>query len=229
MSKRLAELEKLVDKTKFYSLEEAAKLVKQTAKSKFDETVEIAIRLGIDPKQSDQNVRGTVLLPHGLGKTKKVLVVAKGEKLKEAESSGADYYGGDEFIDKIGKGWLDFDVIIATPDVMRDLSKLGKILGPRGLMPNPKAGTVTFDIAKTVKEVKAGKVEFKVDSTGIIHCGIGKASFPSENISENARVLIEAVIRAKAPSVKGQYLKSITLSTTMGPGIKLDVNQKFTQ
>ncbi len=227
MSKRLAELNKLVDKTKYYHLVEAVQLLKQTAKAKFDETVEIAIRLGIDPKQSDQNVRGTIVLPSGLGKSKKVLVIAKGEKLKEAETSGAEYFGGDELIEKISKGWMDFDVIVATPDIMRDLSKLGKILGPRGLMPNPKTGTVTFEIAKAVKEIKTGKIEFKVDSTGIIHCGIGKASFPAEKIAENAQALIEAVLKSKAPTVKGQYLKSITISTTMGPGIKLDINQKF--
>ncbi|MFH1258498.1 MAG: 50S ribosomal protein L1 [Elusimicrobiota bacterium] len=227
MSKRLAELNKLVEKTKYYHLAEAVQLLKQTAKAKFDETVEIALRLGVDPKQSDQNVRGTIVLPSGLGKSKKVLVIAKGEKLKEAETSGAEYFGGEELIEKISKGWMDFDVIVATPDIMRDLSKLGKILGPRGLMPNPKTGTVTFEIAKAVKEIKTGKIEFKVDSTGIIHCGIGKASFTAEKIAENAQALIEAVLKAKAPTVKGQYLKSITISTTMGPGIKLDINQKF--
>ncbi len=227
MSKRLAELNKLVDKTKYYRLVEAVQLLKQTAKAKFDETVEIAIRLGIDPKKSDQNVRGTVVLPNGLGKSKKVLVIAKGEKLKEAETSGAEYSGGEEMIEKVSKGWMDFDVIVATPDIMRELSKLGKILGPRGLMPNPKAGTVTFEIAKAVKEIKTGKIEFKVDSTGIIHCGIGKASFPAEKIKENAQALIEAVLKSKAPTVKGQYMKSMTISTTMGPGIKLDISQKF--
>jgi len=187
MSKRLNETSKLVNKTKLYPLEEAMVLVKQTAKAKFDETVELHIRLGIDPKQSDQSIRGTVTLPNGIGKSRKVAVVAQGEKLKEAEASGADVAGFADIIEKISKGWLDFDVLVATPDTMKDLSKLGKVLGPKGLMPNPKSGTVTFDIARTVKELKLGRVEYKNDSYGIIHCAIGKASFTPEKLAENAK------------------------------------------
>ena len=227
MSKRLTETSKLIDKNKLYSLEEAVSLVKQTAKAKFDETVEVHIRLSIDPKQSDQTVRGTVTLPNGIGKTRRVAVIAKSEKLKEAEDSGADVAGGDDLIEKISKGWFEFDVLVATPDTMKDLSKLGKILGPKGLMPNPKAGTVTFDIARTIKELKLGRVEYKNDSYGIIHCPVGKASFAAEKLSENIKILVEAVVRAKPSSAKGQYLKSISLSSTMGPGIKLDTVQKF--
>jgi len=184
MSKRMIESEKLIDKTKLYSLEEAVKILKQTKKAKFDETVEISIRLGIDPKQTDQTVRGAVSLPHGIGKTKRVVVIAKGEKIKEAESAGADFFGSEDIMEKISKGWLDFDAIIATPDAMKDLAKLGKILGPRGLMPNPKTGTVTFDIAKTVKEIKAGRVEFKNDTQGIVHTILGKISFDENKLIE---------------------------------------------
>ncbi|MBN1621365.1 MAG: 50S ribosomal protein L1 [Endomicrobiales bacterium] len=227
MSKRLAETSKLVDKTKLYTLAESIELCKQTARAKFDETVEVHIRLGINPKQSDQLVRGTVTLPHGIGKTRKVAVIARGEKVKEAESSGADVVGADELIAKISKGWMDFDVLVATPDTMKDLGKLGKILGPKGLMPNPKSGTVTFEIAKAVKELKLGRVEYKNDSYGIIHCPVGKASFSKEQLIENAGTLIHAVIRAKPSSAKGQYLRSISISSTMGPGIRLDTTQKF--
>jgi large subunit ribosomal protein L1 len=221
MSKRIKGNEKLVDKAKLYSLEEAVKILKQSAKPKFDETAEIAIRLGIDPKQTDQTVRGAISLPHGIGKTKKVVVIAKGEKIKEAESAGADVVGSEDIIEKISKGWMEFDAIIATPDIMKELAKLGKILGPRGLMPNPKTGTVTFDIAKTVKEVKAGRVEFKNDPQGIVHSIIGKISFDENKLVENAKIIISTVTSLKPASSKGQYIKSIALSSTMGPGIKV--------
>jgi large subunit ribosomal protein L1 len=227
MSKRLTESSKLVDKSKQYELSEAVTLVKQTAKAKFDETIELHIRLSIDPKKTDQNVRGTVTLPAGIGKSRKVAVIAKGDKVKEAETAGADFVGGDDMIEKIAKGWLDFDVLVCTPDVMKDASKLGKTLGPKGLMPNPKSGTVTFDIERTIKELKLGRVEYKNDSYGIIHCPVGKASFEAGKLVENTKVLMEAVIKAKPASSKGQYLKSISLSSTMGPGIKLNPNQDF--
>lgn len=227
MSKRLSETSKLVDKTKLYTVEEAVALVKQCAKAKFDETVELHIRLSIDPKQSDQSVRGTVTLPNGLGKSRRVAVVARGEKVKEAESNGADAVGAEDLIEKIQKGWLDFDVLVCTPDAMKDLSKLGKVLGPKGLMPNPKAGTVTFDIARTVKELKLGRVEYKNDSYGIIHSPVGKASFEAAKLAENVKALLEAVLRAKPSSSKGHYLKTISMSSTMGPGIRLDPSQKL--
>ncbi len=227
MSKRLAETAKLVDKSKLYTLAESIKLCKETAKAKFDETVEVHIRLGINPKQSDQLIRGTVSLPHGIGKTRKVAVIARGEKLKEAEASGADIVGTEDIVEKISKGWTDFDVLVATPDMMKEMGKLGKILGPKGLMPNPKSGTVTFEIERTVKELKKGRVEYKNDSYGIIHCPVGKASFPEDKLVDNAKTLIEAVLRAKPSTAKGQYLKSISISSTMGPGIRLDTSQKF--
>jgi len=227
MSKRLTETSKLVDKAKLYELSEAINLVKATAKAKFDETIEIHIRLSIDPKKSDQNVRGTVTLPAGIGKSRKVAVIAKGEKQKEAEAAGADIIGAEDLIDKIAKGFMDFDVLVCTPDVMKDASKLGKVLGPKGLMPNPKSGTVTFDIDRTIKELKLGRVEYKNDSYGIIHCPVGKASFAAEKLLDNTKTLLDAVIRSKPASSKGQYLKSISVSSTMGPGIKLDPNQKF--
>lgn len=227
MSKRLNETSKLVDKMKLYTLDEAAGLVKQTAKAKFDETVEIHVRLSIDPKKTDQNVRGTVTLPNGIGKTRSVAVIARGEKQQEAQTAGADFFGAEDLIEKIAKGWLGFDMLVCTPDAMKDLSKLGKVLGPKGLMPNPKAGTVTFDIARTVKELKLGRVEYKNDSYGIIHCPVGKASFTPEKLIENTKTLIDAIVKAKPSTSKGQYLKSISLSSTMGPGIKLDPSQKF--
>lgn len=227
MSKRLNETSKLVDKNKLYSIEEAVNLAKQTAKAKFDETIEIHVRLSIDPKKSDQIVRGTVALPHGIGKTRKVAVITRGEKVKEAEENGADFVGAEDLIEKISKGWFDFDILVCTPDAMKDLSKLGKILGPKGLMPNPKSGTVTFEIARTVKELKLGRIEFKNDSYGIVHCPIGKASFAPEKLLENGKVLMESILRSKPPTSKGHYLKSISLSSTMGPGIRLDPNQKF--
>jgi len=221
MSKKKKEFEKLVDKKKLYSLEEAIKTLKQAVKPKFDETVEIAVRLGIDPKQTDQTVRGTLPLPHGTGKTKKVVVIAQGDKVKEAEAVGADAVGYQDIIEKITKGWLDFDAVVATPDVMKDIAKLGKVLGPRGLMPNPKTGTVTFDIAKTVKEIKGGRVEYKNDPQGIVHVGIGKLSFSEDKLIENAKALMSAITSSKPPAAKGQYIKSIAVSSTMGPGIKL--------
>ncbi len=227
MSKRLQESTKLVDKTKFYSLIDGVNLCKQTAKAKFDETVELHVRLGIDPKQGDQLVRGTVTLPNGIGKSRKVAVIAKGDKIKEAQNSGADAVGTEDLIEKISKGWSDFDVLVATPDMMKDLAKLGKVLGPKGLMPNPKSGTVTVEIERTVKELKLGRVEYKNDSYGIVHCPIGKASFTPEKLNENAETLLRAIIKAKPASSKGQYLKSISLSSTMGPGIRLDTTQKF--
>ncbi|MHB9156093.1 MAG: 50S ribosomal protein L1 [Endomicrobiales bacterium] len=227
MSKRLTETSKLVDKSKLYTVEEAVGLVKQTAKAKFDETVELHLRLSIDPKQTDQAVRGTVTLPNGLGRARRVAVIARGEKQKEAEANGADFSGAEELIEKISKGWMDFDVLVCTPDAMKDLSKLGKLLGPKGLMPNPKAGTVTFDVGRTIKELKLGRVEYKNDSYGIIHCPVGKASFAPEKLTENVKSLMEAVIRSKPASAKGHYLKSVTMSSTMGPGIRLDPTQKF--
>ena len=227
MAKRLKELSKLVDANKLYSVEEAADLVKQTAKAKFDESVEVHIRLGIDPKQSDQIVRGTVLLPNGIGKTRTVFVVAKGEKQTEAEKAGADKVGSADLIEDIAKGDLNFDVLVATPDCMKDLSKVAKILGPKGLMPNPKSGTVTFDIGKTVQELKKGKVAYKNDSFGIVHCSVGKASFEKDKLVENIKTLVSAVLKAKPSAAKGQYVKSISVSSTMGPGIYIDQNSKM--
>ena len=229
MSKRLALLvkEKAYDPAKLYGVAEAAAVVKKTATAKFDETIELHVKLGVDPKQSDQNVRGTVVLPHGTGRSKRVVVVAKGEKIKEAEAAGADAAGDADIIEKISKGWMDFDALVATPDAMKDLTKLGKILGPKGLMPNPKAGTVTFEIGRTVKELKAGRIEFKLDATGITHVVVGKASFAPEKIADNARVFLHALVAAKPAAAKGQYLESVTIASTMGPGIKLDPSQKF--
>lgn len=220
--KRYAEAAKTIDSTVAYDPKEALRLVKQAAKAKFDETVECAIRLGIDPKQADQQVRGTVPLPAGSGKTVRLLVFAKGEKAKEAEAAGANFVGAEDLIEKIQGGWLEFDVSIATPDLMGTVGRLGRILGPRGLMPNPKAGTVTFDVGKAIKEFKAGKIEYRTEKAGIIHAPIGKASFSEDQLLANFSALIEAVVRAKPAAAKGQYLHSITLSTTMGPGIRVD-------
>ncbi len=208
-----------------YTLDEAIPLVQQLKFAKFDETVEVALRLGVDPKHADQMVRGTVVLPHGLGRTKRVLVVANAEKQKEAEQAGADHVGGEELVEKIAGGWTDFDAVVATPDMMRAVGRLGKVLGPRGLMPNPKTGTVTADIAKAVQEIKAGKVEFRVDKTGIVHAPIGKVSFPSANLLANAHALVDSVIKAKPSAAKGKYLKSLTISSTMGPGVLVDAAQ----
>ncbi len=226
MTKKAKSLGKMVE-AKFYKLEEAVALLKTLPKAKFDETVEVHLKLGIDPKQGEQMVRGSIVLPHGIGKSRKVAVVAKGEKLKEAETAGADATGSDDLIEKISKGSMDFDVLVATPDVMKDLAKLGKILGPKGLMPNPKSGTVTFEVGHAVKELKAGRVEFKNDSFGIIHSAVGKLSFAEDKLIENIKVFIETIIKSKPATSKGQYIKSITLSSTMGPGLKLDINQKF--
>ncbi len=222
VAKRYAQALALFDPSRPCSLEEAVGLVKKTATAKFDETVETAIRLGVNPKHADQMVRGAVVLPHGIGKSVRVLVFAKGEKEREAREAGADFAGAEEMIEKVQGGWLDFDSAIATPDMMGQVGKLGKILGPRGLMPNPKVGTVTFDLARAVREVKAGKVEFKVDKAGIIHAQIGRASFTPSQLHENALALLEAVMKAKPASAKGQYLRGITLSATMGPGIRVD-------
>lgn len=206
-----------------YSLEDAIKLLKESSYAKFDETVDLAINLGVDPRKSEQMVRGTVVLPHGIGKKVKVLVFAKGEKEKEALEAGADFVGAEDLVDKISKGWLDFDKSVATPDVMGLVGKLGKILGPRGLMPNPKLGTVTFDITRTVKEIKAGKVEYKTEKAGIVHVPVGKISFDTERLLENARTVINSIIKAKPATSKGRYLKKISISSTMGPGIIVDV------
>jgi len=206
-----------------YSLQEALPLVQKLASVKFDETVEISMRLGVDPKHADQMVRGTVVLPHGLGKSKKVCVITEGEKQKEAEEAGAEHVGGNDLVGKIQEGWLDFDAIVATPDMMKSLGKLGKILGPKGLMPNPKTGTVTFEIGKAVKEIKAGKVEFRVDKTASIHTAVGKVSFGGTELLENAKTLIDSVIKAKPAAAKGKYLRSVFVCSTMGPGINVEV------
>jgi len=212
---------KLVDKPA-YTLADAMPLVKKAAFAKFDETVELAIRLGVDPKHADQMVRGTVVLPHGLGKTKRVIVIASGDKVREGREAGADEVGGDDLVQRIQGGWLDFDAAVATPDMMKSVGRLGKVLGPRGLMPNPKTGTVTLDVAKAVRELKAGKVEFRVDKTAIIHCPVGKVSFEAAKLADNALALITSVIRAKPASAKGRYMKSIVISSTMGPGFRID-------
>lgn len=219
-----AALEK-IDRNLRYSLEEGLRLVHETARAKFDETVEMAVRLGVDPRQADQNVRGTVVLPHGMGKPVRVLAFAKGEKEREAQEAGADYVGAEDMIKKISEGWLDFDKAVATPDMMGAVGRIGKILGPRGLMPNPKTGTVTMEIARAVKEIKAGKLEFRVDKAGIVHVPLGRASFGAEKLSDNARAVLGAILRAKPASAKGNYVQGVTLSTTMGPGIKIDLAQ----
>jgi len=213
-----------VDRTRAYGLEEAIEVIKRIAFARFDETVELAIQLNVDPRKADQMVRGTVVLPHGLGKSKRVAVIASGEKMKEAEEAGADIVGGEDLVARIKDGWLEFDALIATPDMMRLVGPLGKILGPRGLMPNPKTGTVTFDVKTAVREVKAGRIEFRVDKTGVVHAPIGKLSFETPKLVENARALIEAVVGARPASAKGKYIKGITVSSTMSPGVKLDVS-----
>jgi large subunit ribosomal protein L1 len=207
-----------------HSLEEAVPLLQKVKFTKFDETVEMAVRLGVDPKHSDQMVRGTVVLPHGLGKSKKVLVIANAEKQREAKEAGADEIGGEELVDRINAGWTDFDAVVATPDMMRAVGKLGKVLGPRGLMPNPKTGTVTLDIAKAVQEIKAGKVEFRVDKAGIVHAPIGKTSFAAASLVANAHALMDSIVKAKPAAAKGKYLKSVTLTSTMGPGVMIDTS-----
>jgi large subunit ribosomal protein L1 len=211
-----------VERHRKYSLDEGIALIKEIAFAKFDETVELTMWLGVDPRKADQMVRGTVVLPHGLGKTKRVLVITQGDKIKEAEDAGADLVGGEDMVNKIKGGWTDFDAVIATPDMMRLVGQLGKILGPRGLMPNPKTGTVTPDVKTAVEETKAGKVEYRVDRTGVIHCPIGKVSFDSDKLTENAKVLVDAVIKAKPSTAKGKYVKKVNLAATMGPGVLLD-------
>lgn len=222
-SKRYEERAKLVDPAKWYRLEEAVKVIKQFPKNKFDESVELSLQLGVDPAKAEESIRGTVQLPHGTGKPVKVLCLCKGEEVRAAQAAGADHVGADEYIAKIQEGWLDFDVIVAHPDMMRDLSKLGRILGPKGLMPSPKAGTVSTDVAKAVREIKKGKIEFKSDKTSGLHVACGKMSFSEEAISENARSVVRAVQEQRPSSVKGEYIKSISLATTQGPGLKLEV------
>lgn len=223
MGKKYADALKLIEADKFYSPKEAVELVKKTATTKFDSTVEVAFRLGVNPKYPDQQVRGALVLPNGTGKSKTVLVFAKGPKIAEAEAAGADFVGGEEFVDKIKQGWMDFDVCIATPDMMGLVGRLGKILGPRGLMPNPKVGTVTMDVTRAVKESKAGKIEYRTDKAGNVQAPIGKVSFTEEQLLQNYIALADTLVKVKPSGAKGQYIKSVTMSTTMGPGVKLDV------
>ena len=227
LGKRYSEIKQLVDRSVLYDPSDAVKLVQETGKAKFDETVELHVRLGVDSRHADQQVRGAVVLPHGTGRTKRVLVLAKGPKADEAKEAGADFVGDDDLIEKIQKeNWFDFDVIIATPDMMGKLGRLGKVLGPKGLMPNPKAGTVTMEVTKAVNDVKAGKIEYRLDKSNIIHCPIGKVSFGQEKLEENLKTVMTAIIKAKPAAAKGQYIKSCSLSSTMGPGIKVNA-QKF--
>jgi large subunit ribosomal protein L1 len=224
--KRYREVAAKIERTKKYPLEEAVAMMVGNPTAKFDESVEIALRLSVDPRQADQNVRGSVLLPHGTGRRVRVLVLAKGEKVKEAQAAGADYIGGEELVKKIQEeNWLDFERVIATPDIMSAVGRIGKILGPRGLMPNPKVGTVTFDVGKAVSEAKAGKVDFRVDRAGVVHAPIGKRSFGAEKLAENAHALITAIVRAKPASAKGNYIRSVAISSTMGPGLRIEPAQ----
>jgi large subunit ribosomal protein L1 len=223
--KKFAAARAAIPQTRTYTIEEAVPLVQKNKYAKFDESVDMSLRLGVDPKHADQMVRGTVVLPHGLGKSKRVLAIAGGEKQKEAQAAGADVVGGEEMVEKIQGGFMDFDAVVATPDMMRAVGKLGKVLGPRGLMPNPKTGTVSVDIAKAVQEIKAGKVEFRVDKAGIIHAPVGKSSFPTPNLIANAHALVESIVKAKPAAAKGKYLRSVTLSSTMGPGVRIDTTQ----
>lgn len=226
VGKKYADSVKSYDRLKAYDLPEAVNLVLSTAKAKFDETVELHVRLGVDPRQADQQVRGVLVLPHGTGKDKKVLVIAKGDKADAAAAAGADYVGAEEMVQRIQKeNWFDFDVVITTPDMMGVVGRIGRVLGPKGLMPNPKSGTVTMDVAKAVKEVKAGKVEYRLDKTAIIHCPIGKKSFGAEKISENFTALMDAIVKAKPATAKGQYIRSVTITSTMGPGVKVYYNK----
>jgi large subunit ribosomal protein L1 len=220
--KRYRESLSKVDRNKKYSLEDALRLAVECATAKFDETIEMAVRLGVDPRQADQNVRGTALLPHGTGREVRVLVFAKGEKEREAKEAGADFVGGEDLIKKVSEGWLDFDAVVATPDMMSQVGRIAKILGPRGLMPNPKTGTVTFDVGKAVRELKSGKIEYRVDKAGIVHVPIGKRSFGPEKLAENARAVLGSLLRAKPASAKGAYFRTLAVSPTMGPGIKVD-------
>ncbi|GAA0470042.1 50S ribosomal protein L1 [Alkalibacillus silvisoli] len=221
--KKYQEALKLVDRTQAYEVNEAIELVKKTTAANFDETVEAAFRLGVDPKKADQQIRGAMVLPHGTGKTQRVLVIAKGDKAKEAEAAGADYVGDQEYIDQINKGWFEFDVVVATPDMMAEVGKLGRVLGPKGLMPNPKTGTVTFEIEKAVQEIKAGKVEYRVDKAGNIHVPIGKVSFDNQKLVENFEAITETLVKAKPQTSKGTYMRNASVSSTMGPGIRVDV------
>ena len=221
--KKLKQAKETIGGEGSFTIEEAIGLVKKAKYTNFDETVEVALRLGVNPKHADQMVRGTVVLPHGLGKSRRVLVIATGEKMKEAEEAGADIVGGEDMVEKIQKGFMDFDTVVATPDVMKSVGKLGRVLGPRGLMPNPKTGTVTFDVERAVKEVKAGKVEFRVDKTAIVHAPVGKLSFAEEKLVENVQTLVDSVIKAKPVAAKGKYIKSMAVSSTMGPGLKIDL------
>lgn len=223
MGKKMKAVKEKIEKIKEYSLEEAIRIVKESSYTKFDESVDLAFNLGIDPKKSDQMVKGSVVLPHGIGKKVKVLVFAKGEKEKEAVDAGADIVGAEDLVEKISKGWLDFDKTVATPDMMGLVGKLGKILGPRGLMPNPKLGTVTFDISRAVKEIKAGKVEYKAEKAGIIHVSIGKVSFADQSLFDNAKAVVGSILKAKPATSKGKYLKKISISSTMGPGVTVDI------
>ncbi len=221
--KKYAESAKLVDRSKLYDMNEALELLKQISKAKFDETVEVHVKLGVDGRHADQQVRGAVVLPHGIGKTKRVLVIAKGEKATEAEAAGADFVGSDDIINKIqNENWFDFDVMVATPDMMGLVGRLGRVLGPKGLMPNPKSGTVTFDVARAVNEIKAGKVEYRLDKTNIVHVVIGKVSFEQEKLAENFQTIMEAIVKAKPAAAKGTYVRSVTVASTMSPGIKLN-------
>lgn len=223
ITKKHKEARAKVDRTKNYQLKEAVEIIKEASYAKFDETVDVAVRLGVDPRHADQMVRGAVVLPNGLGKTVRVLVFAKGEKEREAREAGADYVGAEDLVAKIQEGWFEFDTAIATPDMMGVVGKIGKLLGPRGLMPNPKVGTVTFDIERAIKDSKAGKVEFRVEKAGIIHAPVGKLSFAEEKLQENILALVDALIKAKPPAAKGNYMKKITISSTMGPGVALDL------
>jgi large subunit ribosomal protein L1 len=224
-SKRFNEVTVKVDRTKTYDPSEAVELVKQLATAKFDETVEAAIRLGVDPKKQDQQIRGAVVLPHGTGKTARVLVFAKGDKAKEAEAAGADFVGDDDYIQKISSGWLDFDVVVATPDMMGSVGRLGRVLGPKGLMPNPKTGTVTFEVARAVEEIKAGKIEYRLDRDGNVHVPIGKASFEPQQLLDNFFTLVGALLKAKPASAKGQYFRNVSVSSTMGPGVRVNAQR----
>lgn len=222
--KNYQEAVKLVDNSKSYDIQEAISLLKEVSKAKFDETVEVAFRLGVDPKKADENIRGAVVLPHGTGKTQRVLVFAKGEKAKEAEDAGADYIGDADVIAKINDGWFDFDVVVATPDMMAEVGKLGRVLGPKGLMPNPKTGTVTFEVEKAVSEIKAGKVEYRVDKSSNLHVPIGKVSFENDKLVENFQTIVETIVKVKPQSSKGTYVRNVSVTSTMGPGIKVDVS-----
>ncbi|UOF91881.1 50S ribosomal protein L1 [Fodinisporobacter ferrooxydans] len=226
-AKKYIEASKLVDATAVYDPQDALELVKKASYAKFDETVEVAVRLGVDPKKADQNIRGAVVLPHGTGKTARVLVFAKGEKAKEAEAAGADFVGDDDLINKVAQGWFDFDVVVATPDMMASVGKLGRTLGPKGLMPNPKTGTVTQDVKRAIDEIKAGKIEYRVDKAGIVHAPIGKVSFEDNKLADNFFALIDTLIKAKPAAAKGQYVRNVVVSSTMGPGVKVNL-QKLT-